>query len=500
MQLVARFGRQAFHSFGCLDWFLRAKLAHTPVPFGRGKPRHQASSPHALLSFAGSAKFPESVSQEPDARDAHRANFRGFLARMREHSAETSGRFSSPESSPAQGSSAEPDGGLRTERVLPVPAPLSAPPQPISEVAAVAPSAVFEFAQHALDRVAAAIAQHCSPGIVSADVGNDAIRNAWLCDTIPLLVQALDPVDGSRWSAHVTQWFLVQCSSDDLRSWLAHPSDAQAASAFVLHYQRARESARSAPLDLTPPIAPPHSPAVPLDALEPDAPPLASLATASADDFSDARPVKKHRASQKKRLVQRVNACNEPGRFTGLDSTKLNCTSAASAATTFAPGTSPGAAVLGEVTSPGHPVVADGQPSSDESESDSMSKDGHDTSWKARAARDCAYLDALPEHVRRGKCPNVPQTSAGATRNGRSKLGEQEAAVGRVAGGCAPGAALTHPSSLSPGVRALFVDNATASTGGAFGHEAMRSAIRSHKQKYEEARAALRMRHPHARA
>tara|TARA_B100000524_G_scaffold39825_1_gene19239 strand:- start:215 stop:835 length:621 start_codon:yes stop_codon:yes gene_type:complete len=111
-----------------------------------------------------------------------------------------------------------------------------------------------------------------------------------------------------------------------------------------------------------------------------------------------------------------------------------------------------------------------------------------------------AYLDALPEHVRRAKCPNVPQTSAGATRNGRFKLGEQEAAVGRVAGGCAPAAALTHPSSLSPGVRELFVDNATALTGGAFGHEAMRSAIRSHKQKYEEARAALRMRHPHARA
>ena len=68
-----------------------AQGSRTPAPFGRGKPRHQTSSPSALLASAGLTGFPESISQEPAARDAHRANFRGFLARMREHSAETSG-------------------------------------------------------------------------------------------------------------------------------------------------------------------------------------------------------------------------------------------------------------------------------------------------------------------------------------------------------------------------------------------------------------------------
>ena len=84
-----------------------AQGSRTPAPFGRGKPRHQTSSPSALLASAGLTGFPESISQEPAARDAHRANFRGFLARMREHSAETSGRFSSPESAPAQDSSCD---------------------------------------------------------------------------------------------------------------------------------------------------------------------------------------------------------------------------------------------------------------------------------------------------------------------------------------------------------------------------------------------------------
>ena len=44
MQLVTRFGRQALHSFGCLDWFLRAELAY-PRPL-----RPRQASPSGLVA------------------------------------------------------------------------------------------------------------------------------------------------------------------------------------------------------------------------------------------------------------------------------------------------------------------------------------------------------------------------------------------------------------------------------------------------------------------